>query len=179
MSVPLPDSDARLSGRLLTMRILVIALALGVLSFLAVAVIVRVENPNLQASRTGFLTYGALGIAALLVLVQATVPALIATGLRWQLAAGKWPAPGAASTPADDFGKLCALYQTRLLLGAAMLEGGSFLLLIAYLMEGDVVALVGAGILLVLLLAKFPLRSAVEGWLADQQEMLRQERMAG
>src|SRR5262249_35697195 len=124
MSVPLPDSDARLSARLLVMRILVIALALGALSFLVVAVIVRTENPNLQASRTGFLTYGALGIAALLVLLQATIPALIAAGLRQQLAAGKWPAPGAASTPADDSGKLCALYQTRLLLGAAMLEAG-------------------------------------------------------
>jgi hypothetical protein len=161
------------------MRIIVLALALGVLSFLVIAVVVRTQNPQMQASRTGFLTYGALGIAALLVLLQAVVPALLANQLRRQLAAGKWPPPGAASTPADDFGKLCALYQTRLLLGAAMLEGGAFLLLIAYFMDGDVVALVGGGVMLALLLAKFPLRSAVEGWLADQQEMLRQERMAG
>src|SRR5262249_19527040 len=138
MSVPVPDSDTRLFGRLLVMRIMVGAMALGVVTFLVIALVLRAREPGLHATQTGELTYVVLGLAAVLILLQAVVPGLVANSLRRRIAAGTWPPPGAPSTPLDDFGKLCALYQTRLLIGAALVEGGAFASLVAYLLEGNI-----------------------------------------
>jgi hypothetical protein len=174
-----PDQDTQLSLYLRTMRIIVIALAMGVLAFLVVAVVIRQQNPNQPVPDPPIITITALGFAGLQLILQAVIPGLIATGLRRQLAAGKWPRPGILSVPADDVVKLCALYQTRLIIGAAIAEGAAFFLLIAYLLEGQLVALAGAAVMLALVLVRFPTRSGLEGWLSDQQEQLRQERMAG
>src|SRR5437870_3616272 len=116
-----PDQDTRLSAHLRTMRILVIALAMGILTFLVVAVVVRQQNPNQPVPDPPIITITALGFAGLQLILQAVIPGLVANGLRRQLAAGTWPRPGMGqSVPADDVGKLCMLYQTRLILGAAL-----------------------------------------------------------
>jgi hypothetical protein len=175
-----PDQDTRLSAYLRTMRIIVIALAMGILTFLVVAVVIRLQNPNQPVPDPPIITLTALGFAGLQLVLQAVVPNRMAAGVRRRIAAGQWPPPGMrASVPADDVGKLCILYQVRLILGAALAEGAAFFLLIAYLMEGQIISLAAAGVMLALVLARFPIRSGLEGWLSDQQEQLRQERMAG
>jgi hypothetical protein len=174
-----PDQDTRLSAHLRIMRIIVIALAMGVVIFLVVAVVLRQQNPNQPDPDPPIMSLTALGFAGLQLILQAVIPGLVTTWLRRQLAAGTWPRPGILPVPADDVGKLCLLYQTRLLVGAALAEGAAFFLLIAYLLEGQIISLAAAGVMLALVLARFPTRSGLEGWLSDQQEQLRQERMAG
>jgi hypothetical protein len=173
------DPDAVLSACLRVGRIILVALALGVLAFLGIAVFIRENNPR-PVPDTPILTYVALAVAALQAILQGVLPGLVATGIRRQLVAGKWPParPG-RPVPPDDRSKLCALYITRLIIGAALVEGAAFLLLIAYLLEGSVLALAAAGVMLVIILLKFPTRTGLEGWLADQEELLRVERMPG
>jgi hypothetical protein len=178
-AMSLTDQDAALSGCLRTGRILIGALALGVLTFLGLAVFVRQSNPA-PVPDMPFLTYVALAVGALQAVLQGILPGLIGAGLRRQIAAGKWPParPG-QSVPPSDRAKLCALYLTRLIVGAALVEGAALLLLIAYLVEGSVLTLAGAGLMLAMLLVKFPTRPGLEGWLPDQEELLRRERMPG
>src|SRR5262249_26537705 len=146
------------SACLRTGRIIIVALALGVLMFLGIAVFMRQDNPA-PVPDLPILTYVALAVAAIQTVLQGILPGLVAGGMRRQLAAGKWPPPRPGwSVPPDDRGKLCSLYVTRLILGAALLEGAAFLLLIAYLLEGSVLTLAGAGLLLAMLLLKFPTR---------------------
>ena len=175
-----PDQDRQLFVRLRIMRILVLAMALGVFIFLVIAGIVRHQAADQPAVDMPMITFFALGFGGLQLVLQAVIPGLIATNLRRQLAAGKWPpARMGQAVPADDFGKLCLLYQTRLIIGAALAEGAALFLVMAYLIEGQLVALAGAAVMLVLVLTRFPTRPGLEGWLSDQQELLRQERMAG
>jgi hypothetical protein len=174
-----PDQDTQLSLYLRTMRIIVSALALGVMTLFVVVVVMRQQNPNRPVPDPPIITFIALGFAGLQFVLQAVIPNLMAAGARRRIAAGQWPPGMGASVPADDLGKLCMLYQVRLVVGAALVEGAAFFLLIAYLLEGQIVALAGAAVMLALVLVRFPTRSGLEGWLSDQQEQLRQERMAG
>jgi hypothetical protein len=174
-----PDQDTRLTVYLRTMRIIVLALAMGVLAFLVVAVVIRQQRTDQPVPDPPIITLTALGYAGLQLILQAVIPGLVANRLRRQIAAGTWPRPEVGPAPADDTGRLCALYQTRLLIGAALAEGAAFFLLIAYLLEGQLVSLAGAAVMLALVLVRFPTRPGLEGWLSDQQEQLRQERMAG
>ena len=170
----IPDEDTRLSACLRVTRFVIILLTAGVLLFGVNSV---ANNP--APAEAGFISYLALAFAAFDVLLQAVLPGLMATNLRRQLAAGKWPAPrDGASVPPDDLGKLLSLFQVRLLVGAGLLEGGACFLLIAYQMDGAMLALAAAGVMLALLLVKFPTRPGLEAWLSDQQELLRQDRMA-
>ncbi len=173
-----PDQDALLSARLRVMRIVVLALALGVATFLVIVIVVRQQSGAQPAPDPPLLTYMALGFAALMTVLQAVIPGLMVTSGRRQIARGKWPAAGHGPAPVDDAGKLCALYQVRLIVGAAMAEGAAFFSLIAYLTEGEVATLAAAAFMLVLVLLRFPTRFGLESWLAEQQERLQQDRMS-
>ncbi|HYT93235.1 MAG TPA: hypothetical protein VEL76_31240 [Gemmataceae bacterium] len=172
----MPDSDAFLLPRLRVMRIVVLALVLGVVAFLVLALIIRAQG-GLAAPPTPFLTYLALGFGGLQIGVSLLFPRFVVTQSRRQLARGQYPATAEASAQApDDLTSLCNVFQTQLIIAAALLEGAAFFLLIAYLQEGEVAALGGVAVLLALLLVKFPTRPALESWLTEQQELLNQER---
>src|SRR5581483_670179 len=63
-----------------------------------------------------------------------------------------------------------AVYQTRTIVGAALLEGGAFFLLVAYMAEGAPWVLVVAAVLWIAMAwLHFPTRDKVEAWVTDQQ----------
>jgi hypothetical protein len=167
----MPDHDAVLSPQLRTMRIILLALVLGVVIFFVIAVVMRGQGAQ-PAPPTPLLTYLGLGLAGVQIVLSALIPGLIVTGGRRQLAR----TPQSAAAP-DDLRKLLGLYQTRLIVGSALLEGAAFFLLVAYLVEGDLAALGGVVVLVALLLVRFPTRPGLESWLAEQQERLSQERL--
>jgi hypothetical protein len=67
------------------------------------------------------------------------------------------------------------VYPTALIVGAALLEGPTFLLSIAYFLEGLVLDLVAAGVLLGALAARYPTRARVVGWLERQLALIARE----
>jgi hypothetical protein len=174
----MPDLERRLSGCLRTLRIIVAALALGVIGFGVIAVVQREQNP-VAPPPPHPITYLALGFAALQVVLQAVVPDLMATRIRGGIARGTWPppSPGMPETPKDDVRNLCLLFQTRAIIGAAFVESAAFFLVTAYLLEGQLIALGGAVVMLALLLVRFPTRPGLESWLAAQEDLLSQDRL--
>jgi hypothetical protein len=118
--------------------------------------------------------------AAVLGLAHRAVPGLVVAGWRTQLARGESPA---ALKPLQQAGGDAALwyglYQIQLIVGDAMLEGATFLQLIAYLLEGQPWSLAVAGLLVALLLLRTPVRTRVERWVERQQALVEQARQAG
>jgi hypothetical protein len=163
-----PGTDEVPAGRLLTMRIIVCALVMGVLAFAGVAAFVRSQGAMPPTPDVPLVSYIAAGYGALMLLAWSVVPPAIVTGARRKLLA----------ETAVTTGRLLDLFHTRLIVGAALLEGAAFFFLIAYMLEGLPWALAG-GLFFAALLAMlyFPTREGVEGWVAEQREALAQERL--
>jgi hypothetical protein len=182
-----PDLDQFLTPRLRVMRIILLALVMGCMIFLAVVVSIRLSQ-NVQNNTGPLLTYMGIGFGLLMFVLSLIVPRAMVANARKQIAQGTWPSaaaggrhPGAVERlrAKGDVGQLCALYQMQRIIAAAMLEGATFFNLIAYLQEGDTTSLVAAALLLAAMLRLFPTRGGVENFLVEQGELLRQERPAG
>jgi hypothetical protein len=112
------------------------------------------------------------------------VPNLAVTNWRKQLARGAAPKVKGGPTeakqiyPAGDTGSLAQLYQTQLIVGAAMLEGAAFFAGIAFMLERNPIAAAVALVLLAVLAARFPTRDRVAGWLDRQLELIKEERQS-
>lgn len=65
----------------------------------------------------------------------------------------------------DSTDRFLALYQTRLIVTMAMLEGGAFLGVVVYLIEGHWGGLAIAGFLLMLMAFGFPTESKFREWI--------------
>ncbi|NIN77957.1 MAG: hypothetical protein GTO26_09230 [Planctomycetales bacterium] len=71
---------------------------------------------------------------------------------------------------------LANVYQTRLIVAAATIEGAAILNLVAYLLEGRTWTLAAAAVLLFVLLMQFPTSGRVETWVENQLESVAQLR---
>jgi hypothetical protein len=117
------------------------------------------------------LTYLGLGLGALGLVFAFIVPGFIGGSIKQALAEGKrveLPAQFAASQEVGIIGNLLFLYQTRLIIGYAILEGAAFFNLVATMIERQDVSLAIVGLLLGAMLVKFPTRGKIESWLADE-----------
>jgi hypothetical protein len=105
---------------------------------------------------------------------------------RRQAARGGWP-DATAGEPvqtrkdplADAPRRLLPLYQTQLLIGAAILEGMAFFATLAYMLERNKIALAIAAFLLGCLASRFPTVDRINRWLERQLGLLRNEYETG
>jgi hypothetical protein len=173
------DLDRLLAPRLRVMQILMASLLMGCLGFLGLVLTLR-QAGNAQNPNPPLLTYMGAGFALLMLVLSLVVPYVTVATARKQMANAKssLPSCSGAMHGMSDAGHLCVLYHTQLIVGAAMLEGATFFCLIAYLVEGELMSLAAAGVLMLFLLARFPTRTRLESFLIEQGELLRQERMA-
>src|SRR5262249_15847899 len=125
------------------------------------------------------ISYVGIAFAAGVLLLVGLLTSLMETGWRRQIARGNWPvldSRAGEGQPSDDVWRWWTLYQTRMLIRAAPVEGAAFLNLIAFLVEGQAFSLgIALGLLLVLIL-QFPTRDGVERWIETQRERIAQER---
>jgi hypothetical protein len=154
----------KLKSAILTLRIIVMALATSVVAFAIAAIAIRMQQAAAPANDVGW-TLAVLGIAAAPVafVLSRFVPGLFVAKSRRQIARGQF-GPAAAANPNQiggvqsglaqlgDDGKLFMVYQTKTILSAALLEGAAFLNIVAFLLGGNPVAL-GLGALLALAIA--------------------------
>ena len=73
-------------------------------------------------------------------------------------------------------GNSLAFYQTRMIVGAALLEGPAFFLLIAYLIERSPWSLAAAIFMILGVAAHFPTEQRVAEWVEQQMSLLEEER---
>jgi hypothetical protein len=183
------DLAARLKAAIVTLRIIVGALATSVAAFAITAIVIRLQQaPPAAGDAAWVLT--ALGIAAapVAVLLSRFVPALFVAKARGQIASGQFGSPaGSSPNPASgpqsglgqlgDDGKLFTVYQTKTIISAALLEGAAFLNIIAFLQGGSPIALVLALLLALSIIALFPRASRVVEWIASQRRLMAEEKL--
>jgi hypothetical protein len=153
------------------MRIIHLALCLGVLVATVVLVVVR----HSQAPQTDnpLLIYLGIGFAVMAVAAAWFVPATMDTETRKRMAGGEGP-----TLSADPVVNWALLYQTRLIVRCALLEGAAFFQPIAYFVAGHPVSLVVAAVLFLLLVLQFPTVDRIRAWIdrqRDQVEQIRQD----
>ncbi|SRR5712692_4842508 len=174
MSSPIDDTVLRQRVRI--MQIILLALVGGCLVFMIIAVIVRQGGGMNPLAREPIFTYIALAFGVIVLVNSFILSKIMTSKGRLRIIESTKTVPG-TGTIHDETTDLYDLYQTRMIVTAAPREGGAFFLLIAYLIEGTIWSLLGAGLMVIFLLAMFPSVITVNRWVEEQQELLQQERM--
>lgn len=189
MSIENDPTDLQAVTR--TSQIIVGALTMGVISFMAIVLLLLNEPPHPPqgvpaASRPPVITYVAVAFGASILVASFVVPRLVVdSGLRGLVKTGASTAAATGDAGAKQIKpsvaahELLPLFQTQLIIGAALAEGGAFFATIAYMLEHQYLALGVAAALLAVLLSKFPTVDRVEGWLDDKMSRLGEMRTAG
>lgn len=164
----------------LVSQIIASALAAGVSVFLAIAMFLRLgkgvfaPNPWDVMPPRNIISLMALMMAAVVTILSFAIPRQIAAGMRKLVASGK-TASGLGEFR-GEMSELYGIYQTQMIVGLALLEGGAFFNGIALLIEGHAPNLIAAVVLLLLILARFPTEQKIENWAQDQRQALLEER---
>ena len=167
------------SGRLVcALQVIIGTMAGGTLAFAAVAFALRGAGRGPPPSGP-MLSYLAIGLAAMSIVMWQLLPRAVATRGRQQIAAGA-ATPGArgwlAELTASRDGRLLLLYQTCTLLGAAALEAAAVFACVTHLVEdAPAVLALGVGLAGLMLAAEFPTRARAERWVAAQRCLLAEE----
>ena len=161
------DSIPGSRGVLMTARILVGALAMGVMIFGGIAMALAFANH--QAPREGLpiVSYLMAGMGAMTLVMSFVIQNIIIAPLRREL----------GSIPGDQQAeRVLPVYQTRLLIGCACCEGGAIANLVAFIVEQQWWSLGIAGVLLLAILSRFPTETGLESFIREQIELAEMER---
>lgn len=168
------EFDVELGKRVLTMRIIVATLLAGIVGFAVLAVAFRMLG-NVQAPPGNMVPM--LLVVGLAFTVANAVTYLIVPGKIIKSALRRLVASEPAKAEAVQFAiKLCEVYQTQLIVGAALLEGTAFLWLMFFMLSGEWFMLGFVVAAVVLLGLRFPSADQLARWLDQQQESLEIER---
>ena len=165
-----------LETRVRTMQIIKISLIMGVTMF--AAYILLAAPPPQQAENPMVWMMVALG--AIAIVARLIVPSVITKSTLRRIATGNWPLPGTnrgrMPVPTTDEEKLLLLYQMKMIIGSALLEGGAFANLVGCLTTGHIASWVMSGILWLGLMVDFPTKLSVERWVESKLAWISDER---
>jgi hypothetical protein len=140
----------------MTLQIIWFAMLAGVTAFAAVTVLVLTRQPIAEP----VISYMAVGAGALAIVASNIVPSLIGRQL-----AAKVLSEVDSDSPGEQLAeRLGAAYQTKLIVGLAILEGAAFFTLVAYQIERQQFALAATVGLWFLLLIRLPTQTRVDDW---------------
>ena len=153
-----------------TMRIIHAALCLGVVMLTVVLVVMR-HTQKVQAD-VPVMIYVGIAFAVMNIAAAWVVPASMDREMRKRILRSE----GTPVNTDDPQASWAMLYQSRLIVRCALLEGAAFFQPIAYLLAGHPISLVVLGILFLLLVLQFPTAERVRAWIDRQRDQLEQER---
>ena len=156
-----PQSENPLAQQVKVLQIIILAMVMGVVMFAGIAMAMQREP-----SGDSLLSYTAAGMALFGIVARVVVPAAIVGKLRQQLAEETGLSAEAATA------RLATMYQTRTIVAAALVEGPALIALVAYLMEGKLMALGCAAVMLATLATLFPTANSARSWLEGQTAQL-------
>lgn len=149
------SDESNIDARVLTLRIITLALVSGVMMFGLLAVfMLDCLNPEIAAASTMLSNIGGL-FAILAFVLHLLVPNLVAR----QMLANK----------PVNLNSLLEAYQTKTIVALAILEGAAFLNIVACVQEHQWWSLAVAGGLVFWMLARFPNRGMIERWIEPQR----------
>jgi hypothetical protein len=180
----LPDWRDELPGKVRAMQVIVAAMVLGCLVFAGVACIVSLTRAA-DKDQELLITYIALGVAVLSLFPRMIVPTImVSAGRKKILEQLRRKTSGTDSRTApnrfdawenETVGQLTALLLGKLIISVALMEGATFFLLVAYLLERSPICLLVAAFMIILLALHFPTISRSTSWLEDQWRLLNEE----
>lgn len=157
----IPDVPA---SRIRVMQVIVFALMAGVIMFGLIAMAITAK----QAPGDPTLAFVAAAFAGIAIPMSVLVPMIISGGMV--------RAAFAESGDADlsnTVSKLANVFQTKSILGVALLEGAAFFNLVVYIVTALAWPLVIAGILVMLMALSFPTPGSVDNWIERRFEELQ------
>ena len=162
---------------LFTMRIIAIALIVGVLTFGGIASFIvfgmaqPVQPPAGRKNAAEILMYLGLAGAALMVVVSFVIPNLLANGIVKGVVKLVQNATSAGSK--ELFSRLLMAAQVRMIVALAFIEGAAFFnLLVAFIVARSLISLAIVAGLLVVMAIHFPTKMKLARWLEEQQRAL-------
>ncbi len=169
-----PSATPELDATLRTGLIINLALVTSLATFFALSLLLpRGPAPASNWSATQPLTVVGLAMGGIVLLGLPFLQDLVIAGSMATLARQ-------ADLPvADRDARLVGLYQTRTIVGSALLEGPALFNLINFWIEGSRVSLVAAGLLMLMLMARVPRRNSAETWMARRGQRLEELRQLG
>jgi hypothetical protein len=153
---PLPP-DATKVGRI--SQIIAGALIMGVVTFACVASFVAQGEP----AKSPMIAFLGIGLAAMAVVVRFIVPTIIVNGGKARLK---------EASDAERMSQLAGLYQTKMIVGMAVLEGAAFFNLIAYIIEKQFWSYGVVALLLAVMAISFPSQGQFESWAEEMKREL-------
>jgi len=171
-----PDAAQEVRQTLMTLRIIVFSLAMGVSIFLGYTLTMDADAAE-AGNAPGLWLYLAI-FAGMALMARVVVPQVLFAGIRRRIAHGNWqPATkNGPPAPQTDEGLLMAALQLRTIIGCALLEGAAFANAYAFMVERQVASLAIVLALILMIASHFPLRFWLDGWLERQKRWLDEER---
>lgn len=170
MTTPQPSSHTPATAALAlqTARIITLALTGSVVGFaIIVLAVLRAGKPLAPEAwgLSGMLTLLALLFAVMNIALSFVVPPqLTRTGLqRVTRDQARDPKPGWEGFPVEA-PAVFPVFQSELIVRLALLEGAAFFAVIAHMMEGTLLPLLAALVLVILMLASFPTDERFRAW---------------
>ena len=157
-----------LDQRIKAMRIIIAALCFGVVFFGAVAILGSQAG---QPSANPLICWIGLGGAVVSLLARQFMRSFLETTNRKAIASGDVVA-SRSKEPTNVADTLLGVYQVRLIISAALLEGACFFNLIAYMIDMQWWSLAIAGVFLAINLSTIPTKDGVESWIQQQLELI-------
>jgi hypothetical protein len=180
-----PSRQDPLPGAIRVMQVIVVAMTGGCLMFAVVAILLNLQDGPMAAQPgSPIVTYIALAVMVSMLIAFVVARAVLNGQARRSLLTiadrelddSSDPCPRALPESSEVVRILLGAFQTRLLMGAALLEGAAFFLLISYLLEGSPLALASALFLILGIALQFPTQSRVAGWIEKQLQSIHNER---
>jgi hypothetical protein len=168
-----PENALAIRQPLVVLRIIVAALALGVISFAVVTIVLNLDKPQALAGKLQPLNLVLLGMGLVVFPLGMLLPKII-------FAAGRNSPPTgmAAGNLTPEELRVFAVQQriqVSTIIGCALFEGGAFANLVGYLQTGEQLHLAVAAVLLIGILAYLPTSASYEQRIEDELRRQKEE----
>ncbi len=171
-----PSDDG---GLVRTAQIIVSALVAGVLIFAGVVFFINLGQQGApQGQAIISLVMAILGGS--MIIARFVVPEMMTRQACRSIAAGTWksvaPKQAGYTPPTTDRERLTAVFLTKTIVASALLEGGAFGNLVAFMLEGQWYSLVLGVVLGLAIAAGMPSRQGVQNWVDRQLRLVEELR---
>jgi len=176
-----PDApwEERLTPVLRQLQMIVGSLVAGCTIFLVIALFVSAGREG--AEGPPLVSYIAMASGVMALLARALIPPKIITVGRQRILhqEGRDARRGDALDGRSTVGRLLQLFAASTIIPCIVIEGATFFLLVAYVVEGWPPAVIAAVALIAVLALHLPTRARLIHWVEDQLTLLEQERQLG
>lgn len=156
-------TNAGLKQQIKVIQIIAMALMMGVLSF---GVVAFKLGQGKQPPATPIVSYVAAGMGVMMFVMHIVVPKIV-TNQRMN---------GLEKHAGDVTSILVKTFQTKTIIGFALLEGAAFYGLVAYIVEGHEIAIGVSIFMLFCMSIEFPGTNRVNNWIESNAETIRMKR---